>query len=232
MASKATQNRTRISQCKPPPSSPPSRAPRATRTPAPTPTHTPRHTPAATATPTNTPLPLLLLNNLLPLRRPLLLSSPVTTLFIVFADPQRTSQFLALLNLRLRQLVHLVALQSPRAGPASIARLLGFEFLAQSGALVVDVIFVNTVRRKKRYQPSSPSRQKVASTAGRSKTHPSSSNLSLNSKTFTSISLLRSCSMIPWSGWRWRCLRSSTARGAGYGAALSRGLRCALLRCT
>ena len=145
----------------------PSTAPRPTGTPAPAPAHTPRQTPAATATPTNTPLPrlLFLLNNLLPLRRSFLLPPPVASLFIVFANSQRTAQLLTLLDLRLRQLVYLVALQSPRTRTASVTRLLGFEFLAQSGALVVDGVFVNPIRKKKVKSISKALRIAIAKTS-------------------------------------------------------------------
>lgn len=89
-----------------------------------------------------------LLNNLLPLRRSFLLPPPVASLFIVFANSQRTAQLLTLLDLRLRELVHLVALQASRAVRAAVARLLGFEFLAQGSTLVVDLVLVNSVAQK------------------------------------------------------------------------------------
>ena len=58
-------------------------------------------------------------------------------LLVVFADSKRPPEPLALLDLRLRKFVHLMALQSSRAGPAAAARLLGGESLAQGVALVV-----------------------------------------------------------------------------------------------
>ena len=66
----------------------------------------------------------------------------MASLFVILTDPKRSSQLLALFDLGFRQLVDLVALQSSRAGPASVARLLGFEFFAQSVALVVYGVFV------------------------------------------------------------------------------------------
>ena len=119
-----------------------STTPAPTRTPAPR--RAPTATPAAAGAAANTPLPRLLFHHLLPLRRPLFLSPPVAAFFIVFADPQRAPQLLALCDLSLRQLVHLVALQASSAGPAAVARLLGFEFFAQRVALVVYGVFVES----------------------------------------------------------------------------------------
>jgi hypothetical protein len=71
----------------------------------------------------------------------------MTALLIVLANPQRAAQFLALFNLGLRQLVHLMTLQTSRARSTSIACLLSFEFLAQSVALVIDRVLVNPVAK-------------------------------------------------------------------------------------
>lgn len=61
----------------------------------------------------------------------------MTPFLVIFANPKRPPEPLALLNLGLRELVHLVAFKASRAGPAAVARLLGGEFLAQGVALVV-----------------------------------------------------------------------------------------------
>jgi hypothetical protein len=61
----------------------------------------------------------------------------MTPFLIVFADPKRPPEPLALLDLGFRELVDLMAFKASRAGPAAVARLLGGEFLAQGVALVV-----------------------------------------------------------------------------------------------
>ena len=64
------------------------------------------------------------------LQLPLLLFLPMTTLLIVLTDPQRSPQLLALLNLRLRQLMHLMRFQVLRVRPTARTRLFGFKLLA------------------------------------------------------------------------------------------------------
>jgi len=54
----------------------------------------------------------------------------MTPLLVVFPNPQRPPQLLTLLDLRLSQLVHLMALQTLRVGSTSTALLLRFELLS------------------------------------------------------------------------------------------------------
>jgi hypothetical protein len=61
----------------------------------------------------------------------------MTPFLVIFADPKRPPEPLALLNLGFRELVHLVAFEAARAGPAAVTRLFGGEFFAQGVALVV-----------------------------------------------------------------------------------------------
>jgi hypothetical protein len=61
----------------------------------------------------------------------------MASFLVVFADPKRPPEPLALLDLGLRELVDLMAFEAARTGPAAIARLVGGEFFAQGVALVV-----------------------------------------------------------------------------------------------
>lgn len=70
----------------------------------------------------------------------------MTPLLIILADTQRFAQLLTLLDLRLRQLVHLVALQILRLGSTTTStRLFCGKFLAQGIAAVVDLVGVESV---------------------------------------------------------------------------------------
>ena len=121
-----------------------SATPRPAQTPAPARTPAPRPTPR----PTNTPLPRLLFHNLLLLRRALFLSLPMASFLVVFTNPKRPPEPLALFDLSFRKFVDLMAFETSCAGSAAVARLLGGEFLAQGVALVVYCVFVHAGRKK------------------------------------------------------------------------------------
>ena len=77
---------------------------------------------------------------------PFLLFLPMTAFLIVLRNAQCTSQLLALVDLGLRQFVHLVGLEILRIwSAASRTCLFSLELLAKSIALVVDLIFINAV---------------------------------------------------------------------------------------
>lgn len=73
----------------------------------------------------------------------------MTALLIIFPNAQRAPQLLALFDLRLSQLMDLMALEFLRVRASNTAtaaaRLLRLEFLAQGIALVVDCVFVESV---------------------------------------------------------------------------------------
>ena len=82
----------------------------------------------------------------LPLKLAFLLFLPMTALLVVLGDAQCTSQLLALVDLGLRQFVHLMGLEILRVrSAASGTCLFSLELLAKSVALVVDLIFINAV---------------------------------------------------------------------------------------
>ena len=78
-----------------------------------------------------TPGPALLIDPFSILFRLVLLPPPVTPLFVIIPDTQRTPQLLGFLNLRLGELVDLMAFQAPGVGSRTLcARLFLFEFVA------------------------------------------------------------------------------------------------------
>ena len=96
---------------------------------------------ASISIPTNFAFPALALC----IQFPLLLLSPVASLLIVFADPERSSQLFTLLNLRGCQLVNLMRLQALGTWSTTRLALFALQLLSQSVALVVNLVFVNTV---------------------------------------------------------------------------------------
>jgi hypothetical protein len=124
----------------------PAPAPAAIPPGAPTPAPTPL--PFLPWTPTPAPLPSLLppyVPLLLQTLRPFVLSLPMPPLLIVLSYPKRLPQSLALLNLRLRQLMNLMTLQHLRISLSSTA---GQKLLPQTLTLLINLLFLNPITKK------------------------------------------------------------------------------------
>lgn len=69
---------------------------------------------------------------------------PVAALFVVLADTEGASEFLALFDLCLGQLVDLMRFEASGVGGRAFGGLFGLKLLAQSGTLVLDFVFVDS----------------------------------------------------------------------------------------
>lgn len=68
----------------------------------------------------------------------------MAALFVILADTEGASEFLAFLDLCLGQLVDLMRLEASGVGGRAFGGLFGLKLLAQSGTLVLDFVFVDS----------------------------------------------------------------------------------------
>lgn len=68
----------------------------------------------------------------------------MAALFVVLADTKGASEFLALFDLCLGQLVDLMGFEASGVGGRALGGVFGLKLLAQSGTLVLDFVFVDS----------------------------------------------------------------------------------------